>query len=314
MALVLWWVCRHVGRCGQDCRARRSARGGLQSLLLISVLVTKDPAAPRLRRGEEFFQPKDLGWLDPCDKVLAGDITDGCSGRWLTRHTGLASEGYSMPCREVSTMGERREFVRLPLEEGVNRRELCRRFGISPDIRCKWLARWEAGDGELADRSRRPRISPMRCNEAVEAEVLAMRDAHRAWGTWADDYMLTGKHDTLPYFDASRGRPLLQMPLGIHPAMQDADDVDPVAAIPKIDDVRSCRVFEITRSHIDIAAFLRPCGQSLKCSIKLVLVGLRLFQRPAASLVAPYLPKVGLGGRSEPERPFSRHIRRAFRL
>ncbi|MDX0118011.1 IS481 family transposase, partial [Sinorhizobium meliloti] len=39
-----------------------------------------------------------------------------------------------MPWREVSTMGERREFVRLALEEGVNRRELCRRFGISPDI------------------------------------------------------------------------------------------------------------------------------------------------------------------------------------
>ncbi|WP_158529804.1 helix-turn-helix domain-containing protein, partial [Sinorhizobium meliloti] len=70
-----------------------------------------------------------------------------------------------MPWREVSTMGERREFVRLALEEGVNRRELCRRFGISPDIGYKWLARWEAGDRELADRSRRPHISPMRCNE-----------------------------------------------------------------------------------------------------------------------------------------------------
>jgi hypothetical protein len=72
--------------------------------------------------------------------------------------------------------------------------------------------------------------------------------------------MLTGKHDTLPYFDASRGRPLLQMPLGIHPAMQDADDVDPVAAIPKIDDVRSCRVFEITRPHIDIRPFFVPAA------------------------------------------------------
>ncbi|MGH0360296.1 helix-turn-helix domain-containing protein, partial [Sinorhizobium meliloti] len=114
-----------------------------------------------------------------------------------------------MPWRGVSTMGERREFVRLALEEGVDRRELCRRFGISPDTGYKWLARWEAGDGELADRSRRPHISPMRCNDAVEAEVLAVRDAHRAWGAGADDYMLTGKHDTLPYFDASRGRPLL---------------------------------------------------------------------------------------------------------
>ncbi|MDW9416076.1 hypothetical protein GOB46_21590 [Sinorhizobium meliloti] len=41
MAVVLWWVCRRVGRCGQGCRARRSAWGGLQSLLLISVLVTE---------------------------------------------------------------------------------------------------------------------------------------------------------------------------------------------------------------------------------------------------------------------------------
>ncbi len=49
-------------------------------------------------------------------------------------------------------MGERREFVRLALGEGVNRRELCRRFGISPDIGYKWLARWGAGDRELADR------------------------------------------------------------------------------------------------------------------------------------------------------------------
>ena len=108
--------------------------------------------------------------------------------------------------------------------------------------------------------------------------------------------------------------PLLQMPLGVHPAMQDADDVNPVAPIPKIDDVRSCRVFEITRSHIDIASFLRSYGQPLKHSIKLVLIGLGLFQRPAASRVAPYLPKVGLSGRREPKRPFSGHIQRAFRL
>lgn len=54
--------------------------------------------------------------------------------------------------------------------------------------------------------------------------------------------------------------PPLQMPLCVHPAMQDADNLDPVASIPKIDDVRSCRIFEIPRPHIDIAAFFRPCG------------------------------------------------------
>ena len=38
-----------------------------------------------------------------------------------------------MPWQEVSVMEQRREFVRLAMQEGVNRRELFRRFGISRD-------------------------------------------------------------------------------------------------------------------------------------------------------------------------------------
>jgi putative transposase len=87
-----------------------------------------------------------------------------------------------MPWRETSVLEERREFVRLALQEGANRRELCRRFGISPDAGYRWLARWKAGDEALADRSHRPAVSPRRCEGAVEARVLAVRDAHPAWG------------------------------------------------------------------------------------------------------------------------------------
>jgi transposase InsO family protein len=79
-------------------------------------------------------------------------------------------------------MEQRREFVRLAMLEGVNRRELCRRFGISADVGYKWLARSQAGDEELADRSRRPHSSPGRSCEAVEMAVLAVREAHPAWG------------------------------------------------------------------------------------------------------------------------------------
>ena len=86
-----------------------------------------------------------------------------------------------MPWREVSVMDERREFVFLAMQEGCNRRELCRRFGVSPDVGYKWLRRW-AFNGELADRSRRPRESPSRSEDAIEAAVLAVRDAHPAWG------------------------------------------------------------------------------------------------------------------------------------
>ena len=86
-----------------------------------------------------------------------------------------------MPWRAVSIMDQRREFVRLAMQDGVNRRELCRRFGIHPDTGYKWLGRWLA-DEELADRSRRPHSSPHRTGAAIEACVLAVRDEHPAWG------------------------------------------------------------------------------------------------------------------------------------
>ncbi len=87
-----------------------------------------------------------------------------------------------MPWAKVSVMDQRREFVRLALQEGTNRRELCRRFGISAETGYKWLGRFEAGDGVLADRSRRPHSSPARSAVSTEALVVAVRDAHPAWG------------------------------------------------------------------------------------------------------------------------------------
>ncbi len=79
-------------------------------------------------------------------------------------------------------MEQRREFVRLALVEGTNRRELCRRFGIHPDTGYKWLSRWAGGDRELVGRSRRPHGSPGRCGADLEGLVLRVRDAHPAWG------------------------------------------------------------------------------------------------------------------------------------
>jgi transposase InsO family protein len=87
----------------------------------------------------------------------------------------------SMPWREVSVVDQRREFVRLASQEGANRRELCRRFGIHPDTGYKWLGRWPA-DAGLADRSRRPHSSPERTDREVEERIVAVRDAHPAWG------------------------------------------------------------------------------------------------------------------------------------
>lgn len=87
-----------------------------------------------------------------------------------------------MPWQEVSMSDARREFVRLALQEGANRRELCRRFGIHPDTGYKWLARWQAGERDLSDRSRRPHVSPLRSDAVLEAGVVAVRAEHPAWG------------------------------------------------------------------------------------------------------------------------------------
>lgn len=79
-------------------------------------------------------------------------------------------------------MDQRREFVRLAMQAGANRRELCRRFGIHPDTAYKWLGRWVGGETELADRSRRPHATPHRTPLVIEEQVVALRDRHPAWG------------------------------------------------------------------------------------------------------------------------------------
>ena len=87
-----------------------------------------------------------------------------------------------MPWREVSVMDQRREFVMLAKQEGVNRRRLCQQFGISAQTGYKWMQRYDAGDTILADRSRRPHHSPDRTAASLEHQIVALRDAHPAWG------------------------------------------------------------------------------------------------------------------------------------
>jgi transposase InsO family protein len=88
-----------------------------------------------------------------------------------------------MPFKECSLMALREEFCLLAARPGVNLRDLCRRFGVSPQTGYKWLGRFEQeGAAGLSDRSRRPHLSPGRTVEALEVQVLAVRQAHPAWG------------------------------------------------------------------------------------------------------------------------------------
>ncbi len=80
-------------------------------------------------------------------------------------------------------MEERREFVMLFEQEGANRRELCRRFGVSPQTGYTLARRYRLeGEAGLEDRSRRPHRSPERTPAAMEELVLGLRDKHPSWG------------------------------------------------------------------------------------------------------------------------------------
>jgi len=88
-----------------------------------------------------------------------------------------------MPWQEASTMLLRVEFVMLASQAGANKRELCRRFGISPKTGYKWLARHtQEGEAGLSDASRRPHSSPVHTGSGVERAILKLRDRYPAWG------------------------------------------------------------------------------------------------------------------------------------
>jgi transposase InsO family protein len=89
-----------------------------------------------------------------------------------------------MSWREVTRVSLREEFVRLAMQAGSNRRELCRRFGITPQTAYKWLRRYaEEGAAGLCDRSRRPRHSPTRTiDELAERVIQLRRESRNSWG------------------------------------------------------------------------------------------------------------------------------------
>ena len=83
-----------------------------------------------------------------------------------------------MPWLESTPMSQRREFVQLAQQRALSVAELCRRFGISRKTGYKWLNRAE----DLREHSRRPQHSPTRTDARMEAQVVALRCKHPAWG------------------------------------------------------------------------------------------------------------------------------------
>lgn len=87
-----------------------------------------------------------------------------------------------MPWEVPTLMSLREQFVRRAVVEGANVSSLCREFGISRKTGYKWLGRSGEAKPDFSDRSRRPRRSPGRVGAEVEGPILAIREAHPAWG------------------------------------------------------------------------------------------------------------------------------------
>ncbi|MGE1076274.1 helix-turn-helix domain-containing protein, partial [Pseudomonas fragariae (ex Marin et al. 2024)] len=88
-----------------------------------------------------------------------------------------------MPWNTRDAMSLKEEFIALARQSGSNKRELCRRFGISPQTAYKWLKRFEElGPAGLHEKSRKPASSPKLTAAALEAQVIALRQDHPAWG------------------------------------------------------------------------------------------------------------------------------------
>lgn len=88
-----------------------------------------------------------------------------------------------MPWDTRDAMSLKEEFIVLALHPDSNRRDLCLRFNISPQTAYKWLRRYaEQGSAGLQERSRRPFDCPHQTPSDLESEVLALRQAHPAWG------------------------------------------------------------------------------------------------------------------------------------
>jgi transposase InsO family protein len=199
-------------------------------------------------------------------------------------------------------MDQRKELVRLLQQPDVNRRELCRRFGISPKTAYKWLARASTAEAEWAlDRSRRPQGSPTRSGKELEAAVLAVRDAHPAWGARKIRRRLEAQHESVPV--ASTVHAILSRNQRIpppaqpaqytrfeHPAPNDLWQMDFKGRFP-LGDRQLCHPLTMVDDHSRYALCLQACTNEQSDTVQHYLEStFRRYGLPNAFLVDNGVP------------------------
>lgn len=199
-------------------------------------------------------------------------------------------------------MDQRREFILLFQQAGVNRRELCRRFGISSKTAYKWLARVGVEGKDWAqDRSRRPRKSPAKSTAKIETAVLEIRDAHPVWGARKIRRCLEDRHKSVPAASTvhailarhDRIPPPSQPPQYTrfeHPAPNDVWQMDFKGRFP-LGDRQMCHPLTMVDDHSRYALCLQACSNEQAETVQQHLE--RTFRRyglPGAFLVDNGVP------------------------
>ena len=88
-----------------------------------------------------------------------------------------------MPWRAMDVQDQRVRFVVAVSMGSAPLSRLCAEHGISRPTGYVWLKRYrEQGVAGIAEQSRRPHHSPAQTVEAVEQQVVAMRQRYPDWG------------------------------------------------------------------------------------------------------------------------------------
>lgn len=88
-----------------------------------------------------------------------------------------------MPWSVSDVMDQRMKFIEAYFSGLYTMTELGQAFGISRQKGYKWVARYRGGgEAALHDRSRAPKRSPQRGDPAIQALLIAARQAHPTWG------------------------------------------------------------------------------------------------------------------------------------
>lgn len=88
-----------------------------------------------------------------------------------------------MPWKETSKMEQKEMFIKAMLENDKPFKHLCAEFGISEKTGHKWKNRfYENGKAGLYELSRKPTDSPNQIDGDTAAELICLKNAHKAWG------------------------------------------------------------------------------------------------------------------------------------